>query len=502
MLTKELTCLEIILRHIINETDLDSEIFSEFTSTKTFANKKGNLFNLMVINKILENYQENPPFPVDSFVYDGIIPNQYDNPTTIPAMDPGSSIDPTSFIKNLVAALREENYLFDEENNIYISSNNLETLIPQTWLYRLSEAYKRNSFSKLYFYNKNEESDISDKISLIDYLRHTKTFLVSLSSKTNTDYDIEFAKAEALTNNEIKDNSIVRVEDLIKIFRSKISKEYNASIERYKLTDLFFIVNKAEKEGQDFYSKSLTEQKKIINEWILEFINSNDKSKENAQEYLLLLSSNNEPQLDKKEVISGLINLFLDLLSKLEIEYSEISLTDLKINTYIPKDLQTGLVDKKTLVQAINRLRNERESIKRDLDVQNGILDGLKVGDREFSQTKENIQELIEEYRKIDQSIKDYQGTYNYLQEKIRTRQKDSILDISFANDEIIKLLIESAKNGRIYLSNNNSIVNFEIYNTEIGKTTFKASITTLDLLTLIENINYYLQDNNKTINY
>ncbi len=497
MLDKELSCIEVLLNHLINDVDLDSAIFSEFSSTKTFATKKTSIFNILTINNILKNYTENPPFPLDQFLFYGSIPGEYESTNSIPMADPTYLSDPKEFVDNLVEALREGNYLFDEDGNIFISSNKLEATIPQSWLYKLSEGYKRKKFSKLYFYNKNQEADISDKISLIDYLRHTKTFLVSLTSKDASDYEIEFAKAEALTNNDVKNESVVRVEDLIKIFKSKVSRNYQTRIERYKLTDLFFIVSKAEKLGQEFYSKPLEEQKKDINNWIVDFINSNEKANEAAQEYVLLVADDNEPKLDKKEVIIGLLNLYLDLISRYDFDYNDVSLTDLKIGTYLPEKLQSRLNDKKILIQAINRLSNERASIKRQLDIQNAVLDSLTLSDgAKFNKTRDRIKALVEGYQQLERAQKDYQKTYNYLQETIRNDQKESMLDISFANDEIMQLLMIASKIGRIYISNGN-IVNFETYNTEIGKTTFKASISTYDLLTLIENINYSIGEKN-----
>ena len=492
MFIKELACLEILLSHLINDSDLDREIFTEFSSTKTFAAKKNNLFNLISINNLIANYREIAPFSIERFVNSGIIKGIYSKATPTPIMDPKDQYNPTAFIANLVAAFKEDNFIFDDDSEVFVSSEQVETNIPQAWLYRLAEGYKRKNFSKLYFYNKNEEADISDRISLIDYLRHTKTFLVSLSSNTSEDYDIEFAKAEALTNREVENSPVVRVDDLIKIFKKNISREYKVQIDRYKLTDLFFIVKKAEEAGREFYTKPLEEQKKYINNWVIEFIQSNERAKESAQEYLLLGDTEKN---DKNSIIVGLINIYLNLLKSQQIDFDDISLTDLKIDSYMPLKLQQSLEDKKVLIQALNRLKNDKLALKTKIDTYNQKLDTLSLGDEAFKNLKATIKSLIEKYHLLEQEETRYQETYNYLQDRVREAEKDSILDISFANNEIISLLIEATKNGRVYLKGDNHVV-FELYNNQLGKTTFKATISTKDLLTLIEDINYNLKEN------
>ncbi len=498
MFLQELSCIEVLLNHLTSNSELTREIFTSFSSTKTFDNKKANLFNIISINNLVENYTPKAPFSIERFVQNGCIKGMYDKPTSTPETDGANLYNPKHFISLLVSALREENYLFDDEGNIYISSGNLEATIPQAWLYRLAEGYKRKQFKKLYFYNKNQEADISDKTTLIDYLRHTKTFLVSMSSETQDDYEIEFAKAEALTNNEVKNEPVIRVEDLIKIFRRQISRDYEVEIERYKLSDLFFIVSKAERMGNEFYTKPLEEQKKDINNWLIEFINSNKKASESAQEYLLIGKEPENPET-KREIISGLISLYLQLIKNYELDFNEVSLTDFKISTYMPANLQEDLHSKKILIQAINRLRNDLQDIQRQIGIQNGVLDTLSVDtSAKFEQTKKNIQELVAAYHNKEQELGNYQKTHNYLQERIRVKQKDSILDISFANNEIMNLLLEAALHGRISLSNNDNQITFELYNDQLGKTTFKATIKMEDFLTLVENINYSLQEGMK----
>ena len=489
MLVQELSCIEVLLNHLVNNTDLNKEIFADFTSTLTFDTKKSNLFNVCSINNLIRNYDGRAPFPLVPFVQNGTIKGIYDTPTLSPVIDPKYAYDEALFLKSVVEALKNDNYLLDDDNSVFVSSEKVETTLPQVWLYRLSEGYKRTKYSRFYFFNKTKEADISDKNSLIDYLRCTKTFLVTLTSNNRTDFDIEFAKAEALTNNEVRNEPVVKVEQLIEIFKKNINPHYEVEIGRYKLTDLFFIVAKAEAMGKEFYTKPLEEQQKYINEWLIEFLNSNVKANEAAQEYLLL-GKKEEPQ-NKKEVIAGLINLYFEILSKIEMDFNDVSLTDLKIIDHIPEELQANLGDRKELTKILNKLIEDKQAIKDRIE-SFLALQGKK-------DTSSEVEELIKAYRAIEEKESLFQQRINTLQATIREQQSDSILDLSFANNEIIKLLVQAAKEGRVYLNNNGSTITFELYNNSLGQTTFKATIKTLDFLTLVENINYSLKENYKT---
>ena len=127
----------------------------------------------------------------------------------------------------------------------------------------------------MYFFNKKKENNITDKNSLIDYIRHTKTFLVELSSSNpNIDYDLEFSSTEAKTNNAVRGNREIKIEDIIQIFQEQLSSECDCKISKYKLSDAFFLVSKAERMGREFYCEPLQVQQKYLNKWMLEYINS------------------------------------------------------------------------------------------------------------------------------------------------------------------------------------------------------------------------------------
>ena len=83
----------------------------------------------------------------------------------------------------------------------------------------------------------------------------------------------------------------------------------------------------------------------------------------------------------------------------------------------------------------------------------------------------------------------------NQLQDKIRFAQQNSIEELAFDNDLIMALIIESVKKGRVYFKPGTNHLIVELYNDELGKTIFKVSINTANLITFIENFNFGLEE-------
>ena len=83
----------------------------------------------------------------------------------------------------------------------------------------------------------------------------------------------------------------------------------------------------------------------------------------------------------------------------------------------------------------------------------------------------------------------------NQLQDKIRLAQQTSIEDLAFDNDLIIALIIEAVKRGRVYFKPGTNHLVIELYNDELGKTIFKVSISTANLITFMENFNFGLEE-------
>lgn len=500
---EELKCIEILIRFLSRKSSLKDEISSELSDTASFNNAKVNLFNLISIYNLIDNFDLNQPFSLDLFLVNGRIPGMYEEKTHTPTDDIRYNTDYKKFYTYLIEALKEGNYLFDESNNIFISSTKLETTVPQIWLYRLSQACKRNKYQRMYFYNKNKENNITDKNALLDYLHHTKTFLVELSSANpNINYDVEFTSTQAKTNNQIQGNREIKVSDIIDIFEEEVSPDIECNISKYKLTDAFFLISKAERLGRTFYSETLDVQQKYLNKWMLEFINSNEKANTEAQKLVLIASESNihgyeVEELNKKDAIIGLINLYLRILKGLDLDLELTSLTNFSIDEYLNPQTEQELVELNRIIKKINKCLTEKSSLAQELENLTLAIDKLdQVKDKEeLKKIKKERTKLLEAFSTKEEIETELSRKRNILQDSIRVAKQTSVESIAFDNELIIDLLLEAIKRGRVYFKLGSNQIVFETYNEELGKVVFKSSINLEKLIVFIENINYRVEE-------
>ena len=499
----ELKCIEVLMRSLVNKTDLDKEALSEFDRVSTFEVCKNNLFSLIAIDDVLSNFDHVQPFSLELFLHTGIVPGMFEEKTQVPQIDSKYFKDYLGFYRDLLVALHDENYIFDDNNNVFVSSEKIETIIPQVWLYRLAQASKRSKFERMYFYNKNQENNIKDKNELLDYLRHTKTFVVELSSNNPAnDCQMEFLSAEAKTNKQIDGNREVKVADIMNLFKSNVSPDFQTKIRKYKLSDAFFLISKAEKMGREFYTEPLEVQQRYINKWMLEFINSNEQAKTETQKFILLASTKknkgyNPKDFDKKQVIIGLFNLYINIIKGIARNYELVSLQDFKIEEYVSLETQENIKDLEDIIKRVNSSRVSQAHIRQDLASAHDIVRPLdQVEDEALISEKKVENNALTEMLKLQEAIEQACGAKrNQLQDKIRLAQQNSIEDLAFDNDLIIALIIEAVKRGRIYFKPGSNNMTIELYNDELGKTVFKVSISMANLITFIENFNYGLEE-------
>ena len=503
MQVNELKCIEVLIRSLVNKTNLDQEALSEFDRLSTFEFTKNNLFNLISIDDLLNNFNHIQPFSLELFLHTGIVPGMFEEKIQVPAIDSKYYRDYLTFYKDLLDALKEENYIFDENNNVFISSEKLETVIPQVWLYRLAQATKRSRFERMYFYNKNKENNIKDKNELLDYLRHTKTFVVELSSSNpKADYQLEFLSAEAKTNQQVDGNREVKVADIMELFKSNVSEDYQTTIRKYKLSDAFFLISKAESMGRDFYTETLEVQQKYINKWMLEFIHSNEQAKTQTQKFILLASTKknsnfNPKDFDRKQVIIGLFNLYITIIKNIGRNYELVSLQDFRIEEYLSLETQDNIKALDDIIKRVNSSRLSQAHIRQDLIETHDIVRPLdQIEDESIISKKKVENSSLTEMLKLQEAIEIACGQKrNQLQDKIRLAQQNSIEELAFDNDLIISLIIEAVKKGRVYFKPSTNHMIIELYNDELGKTVFKVSISTTNLIKFIENFNYGLEE-------
>lgn len=495
----ELKCIELLMRYLAQNSKLTQEIYSEFDETATYEHTKSNLFNLLVINDLIENFDINQSFSLEYFLKTGMIVGMFDEPTITPDEDFKNRQSYFSFYTNLIDAFKEGNYLFDDSNNIFVSSEKLETVVPQIWLERLSQAIKKNRYERMYFFNKKKENNITDKNSLIDYIRHTKTFLVELtSSNPNIDYDLEFSSAEAKTNNAVRGNREIKIEDIIKIFQEQLSSECNCKVSKYKLSDAFFLVSKAERMGREFYCEPLQVQQKYLNKWMLEYINSNERTKKETQKLILLANPKNihgfdVESLNKRDALIGLFNLYLKIISTLELDLESVSLADFKIEEYVSVETQQDLLELRKIIKLINGYGDSKaETAKKLEELRAEIAELDQIKDKKVLASKKAKREsLIQKYR-TEEDLEDELGyTRNILQERVRQANLSSIESIAFDNDLIMELILNCISKGRIYFEHHSNRIVFELYNDTLGKVIFKTSINLEKAILFVEDNNY-----------
>ncbi len=503
MLTNELKAIEVLMRHLVNGTSLRKEAFSQFADLGTFESTKMNLFNIMSINVLLESYDTKPSFSLEYFLFNGIIPGLYDKACAIPTVDRKYFDDINGYFDKLIKALKNGNYVFDENNNVFVSSEEIETTIPAIWLYRLSNAFKKNTYKEMFFFNKNNENNILDVNSLIDYLRHTKTFLVTLSSiDPNVKMDKDFAEAKDRTTEFFSDKKEVKVDDIIEKFKDNVPENNSVVVSKYKLADAFWIINKAQNLEPSFYSKPLEEQKKLINSWMLEFIDSNNLATCQTQKYVLASSLREDAvyrgeDIAKEEVIVGLFNLYISLISELDIDFTNISLSDFFLSNYLSPTLQENLTKLTEIIKLINKEHVLKVDAKAKAATELEKLNTLNGEDNleKLESRKKKYQKALTLYQEKEENEAQYQITRNQLQAIITEEQKTSLANIAFDNEKIMSLILEATKRGRIYLNQKGSTLYIELYNDKLGKNIFKTSIPLKQLLEFITNLNLILDD-------
>lgn len=502
MFTNELKCLEALMRHLILQTPLSKEVSSIFVEKQTFENSRLHLFNIISIENFLNNYVENPSFSLESFLYTGCVPNLYDEKIATPDVDSKYYEDYPTFYHHLYQALRNGNYTFDAENNIFVSSEEIETIIPPEWLYRLSNAFKKSTYKEIFLYNKKAENNIYDTNSLLDYIRYTKTFIVTLSSPNpNFNYIKTYKEIVNKTISSFKDKREIKVNDLIETFKSFVPPGCEVTISKYKLADSFWLVSQAEKLGPDFYNEPLEIQKKYINTWIIKYLNSNEVALKQTQKYLLLSNLDNQKpylksEIDSKDILIGLFNLYINIINSYGYDFNSLSLSDFRLHTYMSKDMQENLIKLKELIKLVNTKKENTLIIKEKI---NSILDDLvknhhDLNSDDYQQSQEAFSAALNEFNEQESIELEYLTSRNQLQALINEDQKTAIAELAFDNEKIMSLINEATTKGRTYLSPSNKTLYIELYNDELGKCVFKAAISFSKLIDLVADINSHLE--------
>lgn len=487
----ELKCIELLFRDLVSpESNLEKEIEDEFNEQKIeFKRAKTNLFNLISINNFLANKDTKATFKKEQFLKSGIIPGHNDKEIPIPVIEKPQDINYNDFYKYLEEALEDGNYIFDNQGNIIISSNELTATVPGIWMYYLSSALKKDNYSKFCFFNKHDNIKITNPNELRTYLKHVKSFRVDIQTPDpNANPSEVVSKIENEINSNLNRHSEVRTEDLIDTLVSRLPKEYTIKIGKYKIDNYPWLITKAN-QTEDFYNKSLEEQIKLLNEWLINYLNNNEKSNTCLAKYLLTGEYKKE---DKPLLISALFNNYISLLSSLNLDYDSISLRSFNIEEYLSDET---IKNKLSLLS----LRNQRKYIEaefqrknKDIQAQLELLDSINVIDEarieEHSREYNHLQSdrLIEEksLKTLDASI---------IKEQQELDPSFDIENIRFNNNLIMELISRCCKEGIFHVTADSKHLQAQIYNEQLGTNIFRATITIPNLLQFIEDTNYDL---------
>ncbi len=481
MLVGEMNCILILLKKIINGEEIDHNIDSFFSSKDEFMESKGNLFTLISINEILKFYKDNPSFSLETFLKTGAVNGLYNQETHTPEIGFMKNKGTKSFFDSLLKAFQENDYSFDSNNYLNIFNEEIAVTIPQVWLYRLGQAMKKDSYERIFFYNKNKPNRIANKEELLDYLRKTKTFIVTMSSnKKGMETSITFSTLEAKINYELKGRKEVKVEDIMSLFKDFVPGDYRAKVSKYKISEEFWLISKAEQLGNVFYDESIEVQEKFLNKWMLERVNSLSYQDEEAQKFILLSGSNKEnidiDALNKALIIAGLFKLYIRLLQTVKIDLSAISLRDFKLKAYLDEDSQT----RKTAHSSVYNLTDLSIITKeaKQLLIEISSLDVMKDL-AAINQKRARYEELIS----IIENSKN--GSFS------NSFESNDIAELAFDNEKIMKLIGQAVENGRIYVDKNELVI--ELFDKDMTSPLFKSGINLNRLLDFMLDINLNL---------
>lgn len=500
MLVNELKCIEVLMQTLVNNTSLSTQILSVFDNPRDYKRNKNNLFNLISIKKLLTYYHDNLPFSLQAFLNTGIIPGHFNEPCVVPTIYETSSNDIEEIFKHLIEAFSSDQYIFDTENTIYVSSPHIEASIPQIWLHRLAQGSKQTVYEHTYLFQKGNPRSIKDKDDLNEYLRRTKSFIVRLSSSDpNANYEKDFNKAKKTVDSFLRGERSVRVENIIELIHHTLPKQYKIETHRLKLEDSYWLVQKVNQMGPEFYHLSISEQEKCLNDWILEHFNSSELANLEAQRFILqadqAVNLNVLENINVNSALSGLFSLYMNIIASEPISLDTVSLSAFRIKKYVPESKQILRSTRNAYTTAILKKGGQAEQYRQRLNElydEIGRLDIIK----DFAliaEKKEESLALLEKYKAAKESTSELTNKREEINSYEDSLPANSVETIAFDNERIIALINRATIKGNIYVSGRDLVI--EDYNPAFAEPVFKVMININKLIELIENINFTLEE-------
>lgn len=489
MVVEEMKYIQELLCQIMDEDN--ERKFSEAEDEEVNSVCRNNLFSLIAINEVIMNYHKENMANIDfrTFLKKGVLSADYDEIIPTPTITFVKGEGNALFYNFLVDALTNNEYYLDEIGNIIISNDNMVAEIPQVWLYRLGKVLSNQGLERVYFYDKNRTRHIASKDELLEFLRTSKTFLVQMNGSSNEELTKIFFKIEQQLEEEFKGQKQVKVSEIMARFKELLPPNISVSLNKFKLSEDFNLLRKAQRLSDIFYSEPLNMQKEFLNKWVVDRISNKDKSNAETQKFIVLRDVHDNlysaDSLNKELITIGLFRLYINLLMQTNIDLSSISLTDFRLKAYMSEEAQ------QTKIKLHNLKANERVRAEEIAKIESETSEILE---------KINALDVLRDFEEIGQKRERYVSLLDLL-EMLRNEDKNAhgemvnsnVEEIAFDNEKIMSLIHRALNHGHIYFDKNDLVI--EDYNKELAEPTFKVVINKDKLLEFIRIFNLTLGD-------
>ena len=481
MYANELKVIELILNYLDSKGNLSSLIEENYSSEEEFIASKINLFNFISINSIVSL---NPNFSdkdIDKIIKGIQVINNF------------GELSNREIYNNIIACLKSGSYAFDKDNNVLIRNSDIRVVVSSSWLYDLVLMSKANTFLKVFLFNKNEEMDIHDENSLLNYLYHTKMFLISMSgnqSKLNSVYKHAVINTKGMLIGQSK----IKSYDIRDTFARNVPSSIKTDITKYDFNNYVMFIEKAKKN--DFYNKSLKEQKEMIKEWILEDESVSIETNVSLSKLIFLLDGKKSYEeisklVDINMCYAGLFRIYMYALANMDINYDDLYLSKIRIKNYMDDDLINNYTSLKEVIKVINSSRYNEDEMKIKDKVINDIREcnEYRAAGKDLENVKnyKKVKKGIDEFIARERELIKLGSERNSLQNIIHYKKINLPIDIAFDNSMIMSLIEEANKIGRVYVDPKSDTINVDINNKEMGMNIFKAVIPIDDFLYFVE---------------
>ncbi len=498
MYTEEMKAVEVLLNYALLHGGLKETIEEEFGDVSEFTKAKMNIFNLISIH-IIASSPGIPDIDYDVFLSDGRC-DLYNKSIKSVYYELNRILNSREIVEEIIEGLRFNKYSFDNQNNIVVKTDSLTATITKEWLCRLSELCRQTSFKRIFLYNKKHENDITDEKSLLNYLYHTKTYHVSLTSDTDINLKGIYNEATPQTKSILSSKKKVQIEDIREAFKSSVGNTVKSHVEKYTIPSYTYILKRASQVGDAFYNKPLNVQKEFISKWLLEMEVSNNKAIEELRKLILYTKTNTtwediSSRVDINNAILGLFNTYIRLLKDSDLDLFDISISKIKLKKYINDKTVEYYDELRNIIKQINSIEDEdkeEDSITNSISRRLHRINDTATDEGSIDDELTVLTQEFEIFKRRQKNKDELANRRNTIQNIIHYNHEHSLEEIAFDNEKIVGLILNAISNGRVYFDDNHrDRIVIECFDKELGLVTFKSEIKLSDFLTMVEDVNF-----------